>query len=301
MKVLVTGCNGQLGNELRRLFETGTAEIGPIPALYQDSDVVYADVAQLDITDEDAVNAFFAAHEFDVVINGAAMTNVDGCETAEDAAYRVNALGPANLAKACANQGAKLVHVSTDYVFPGNVAGERVETDETAPISAYGRTKLEGEKLALATNPKTFVVRTAWLYGYVGKNFVKTMLRLACDVGHMTVVDDQVGNPTSANDLAYEILKIAETENYGIYHCTNNGICSWAEFAREIVSLAGFDPSIVSTCTSEEYSANHPESASRPKYSALHNKRLEETVGDEMRPWRRALSSYLANLWIESD
>lgn len=301
MKVLVTGCNGQLGNELRRLFETGTAEIGPIPALYQDADVVYADVAQLDITDEDAVNAFFAAHEFDVVINGAAMTNVDGCETAEDAAYRVNALGPANLAKACASQGAKLVHVSTDYVFPGNAAGERVETDETAPISAYGRTKLEGEKLALAANPKTFVVRTAWLYGYVGKNFVKTMLRLARDVGHMTVVDDQVGNPTSANDLAYEILKIAETENYGIYHCTNNGICSWAEFAREIVSLAGFDPSIVSTCTSEEYSANHPESAPRPKYSALHNKRLEETVGDEMRPWRRALSSYLANLWIESD
>ena len=301
MKVLVTGCNGQLGNELKRLFETGTAEIGPIPALYQDADVVYADVAQLDITDEDAVNAFFAAHEFDVVINGAAMTNVDGCEVAEDAAYRVNALGPANLAKACASQGAKLVHVSTDYVFPGNAAGERVETDETAPISAYGRTKLEGEKLALAANPKTFVVRTAWLYGYVGKNFVKTMLRLARDVGHMTVVDDQVGNPTSANDLAYEILKIAETENYGIYHCTNNGICSWAEFAREIVSLAGFDPSIVSTCTSEEYSANHPESASRPKYSALHNKRLEETVGDEMRPWRRALSSYLANLWIESD
>lgn len=301
MKVLVTGCNGQLGNELRRLFETGTAEIGPIPALYQDADVVYADVAQLDITDEDAVNAFFAAHECDVVINGAAMTNVDGCETAEDAAYRVNALGPANLAKACANQGAKLVHVSTDYVFPGNVAGERVETDETAPISAYGRTKLEGEKLALVANPKTFVVRTAWLYGYVGKNFVKTMLRLAREVGHMTVVDDQVGNPTSANDLAYEILKIAETEDYGIYHCTNNGICSWAEFAREIVSLAGFDPSIVSTCTSEEYSANHPESAPRPKYSALHNKRLEETVGDEMRPWRRALSSYLANLWIESD
>lgn len=301
MKILVTGCNGQLGNELKRLFETGAAEIGPIPALYQDADVVYADVAQLDITDEDAVNAFFAAHEFDVVINGAAMTNVDGCETAEDAAYRVNALGPANLAKACANQGAKLVHVSTDYVFPGNVAGERVETDETAPISAYGRTKLEGEKLALAANPNTFVVRTAWLYGYVGKNFVKTMLRLARDVGHMTVVDDQVGNPTSANDLAYEILKIAETENYGIYHCTNNGICSWAEFAREIISLAGFDPSIVSTCTSEEYSANHPESASRPKYSALHNKRLEETVGDEMRPWRRALSSYLANLWIESD
>lgn len=296
MKILVTGCNGQLGNELKRLFETGTAEIGPIPALYQDADVVYADVAQLDITDEDAVNAFFAAHEFDVVINGAAMTNVDGCETAEDAAYRVNALGPANLAKVCANQGAKLVHVSTDYVFPGNVAGERVETDETAPISAYGRTKLEGEKLALAANPKTFVVRTAWLYGYVGKNFVKTMLRLARDVGHMTVVDDQVGNPTSANDLAYEILKIAETENYGIYHCTNNGICSWAEFTRAIVKRAGYDPAIVTPCTSDEYAEAHPGAARRPLFSALRNKHLEDTIGDEMRPWQDALDTFIAKL-----
>ena len=296
MKVLVTGCNGQLGNELKRLFETGTAEIGPIPALYQDADVVYADVAQLDITDEDAVNAFFAAHEFDVVINGAAMTNVDGCETAEDAAYRVNALGPANLAKACASQGAKLVHVSTDYVFPGNVAGERVETDETAPISAYGRTKLEGEKLALAANPKTFVVRTAWLYGYVGKNFVKTMLRLARDVGHMTVVEDQVGNPTSANDLAYEILKIAETGNYGIYHCTNNGICSWAEFTRAIVARAGYDPAIVTPCTSDEYAEAHPDAARRPLFSALRNKHLEDTIGDEMRLWQDALDTFMANL-----
>lgn len=296
MKVLVTGCNGQLGNELKRLFETGTAEIGPIPVLYQDADVVYADVAQLDITDEDAVNAFFAAHEFDVVINGAAMTNVDGCETAEDAAYRVNALGPANLAKACASQGAKLVHISTDYVFPGNAAGERVETDETAPISAYGRTKLEGEKLALAANSKTFVVRTAWLYGYVGKNFVKTMLRLARDVGHMTVVDDQVGNPTSANDLAYEILKIAETENYGIYHCTNNGICSWAEFTRAIVARAGYDPAIVTPCTSDEYAEAHPDAARRPLFSALRNKHLEDTIGDEMRLWQDALDTFMANL-----
>ena len=296
MKVLVTGCNGQLGNELKRLFETGTAEIGPIPALYQDADVVYADVAQLDITDEDAVNAFFAAHEFDVVINGAAMTNVDGCETAEDAAYRVNALGPANLAKACASQGAKLVHISTDYVFPGNAAGERVETDETAPISAYGRTKLEGEKLALAANSKTFVVRTAWLYGYVGKNFVKTMLRLARDVGHMTVVDDQVGNPTSANDLAYEVLKIVETENYGIYHCTNNGICSWAEFTRAIVARAGYDPAIVTPCTSDEYAEAHPDAARRPLFSALRNKHLEDTIGDEMRLWQDALDTFMANL-----
>lgn len=291
MKVLVTGCNGQLGNELKRLFETGTAEIGPIPALYQDADVVYADVAQLDITDEDAVNAFFAAHEFDVVINGAAMTNVDGCETAEDAAYRVNALGPANLAKACASQGAKLVHISTDYVFPGNAAGERVETDETAPISAYGRTKLEGEKLALAANSKTFVVRTAWLYGYVGKNFVKTMVNAGKKFGALTVVNDQLGNPTNAADLAHHLLKLAVTEEYGVYHCTGEGVCSWYDFASEIIRLAGVDAT-VAPCTSAEYKAKNPASADRPAWSALDNRMLRCTVGDEMRPWRDALACY---------
>jgi len=296
MRILVTGCKGQLGNELRRLLETGEAEIGPIPAELVGAEATYIDVDQLDITDEAAVDAYFSTHEFDAVINCAAFTNVDGCEKAEDVAYRVNALGPQNLARACAAQGAKYVQVSTDYVFPGTEPGERVEDDPTGPISAYGRTKLAGEQLSLAANPRTFVVRTAWLYGCVGRNFVKTMLRLARELGGMTVVDDQLGNPTSANDLAYELLKLILTDDYGIYHCTNNGICSWAEFTRAIVAGAGYDPGIVTPCTSDEYAAAHPDAARRPLFSALRNKHLAQTVGDEMRPWQEALATYLERL-----
>lgn len=296
MRILVTGSKGQLGNELRRLLATGKAEIGPIPQELAGSDATFIDVEELDITDAAAVDAFFATHAFDAVINCAAFTNVDGCEKVEDVAYKVNALGPRNLAAACARQGAKLVQVSTDYVFPGTEPGERVETDETGPISAYGRTKLAGERLSLETNPRTFVVRTAWLYGYVGRNFVKTMLRLARELGGMTVVDDQLGNPTSANDLAYELLRLILTEDYGIYHCTNNGICSWAEFARETVEGAGYNPDIVTPCTSDEYAVAHPDAARRPLFSALRNEHLARTIGDEMRPWRDALATFLANL-----
>ncbi|MBQ3339094.1 MAG: dTDP-4-dehydrorhamnose reductase [Atopobiaceae bacterium] len=296
MRILITGAKGQLGHELRRLLETGEAEIGPIPEALRGSEAVYIDVDELDITDAAAVDAFFTKHDFDAVINCAAMTNVDGCEKAEEAAYRVNALGPENLARASAAQGAKFVQVSTDYVFPGNEPGERVESDPTGPISAYGRTKLAGEELSLAANPRTFVVRTAWLYGYVGKNFVKTMLRLARELGGMTVVDDQLGNPTSANDLAHEILRLILTEEYSIYHCTNNGTVSWAGFARAIVEGAGYDPAIVTSCTSDEYAAAHPEAARRPLFSALRNAHLEQTIGDEMRPWQEALASYLEKL-----
>lgn len=296
MRILVTGCKGQLGNELRRLLETGESEIGPIPKELQGAEVTYIDVDDLDITDAAAVDAYFAAHAFDAVINCAAMTNVDGCEKVEDAAYQVNAVGPQNLARACAAQGAKFVQVSTDYVFPGNEPGERVESDPTGPISAYGRTKLAGEQLTLEANPRSFVVRTAWLYGYVGRNFVKTMLRLARERGGMTVVDDQLGNPTSANDLAYEILKLILTENYGIYHCTNEGICSWAQFTRAIVEGAGYDPAIVTPCTSDEYAAANPQAARRPLFSALKNEHLAQTIGNEMRPWKDALATYLSRL-----
>ena len=297
MRILVTGCKGQLGNELRRLLTTGTAEIGPIPAELIGAEATYIDVDELDITDPDAVDAYFAAHTFDAVINCAAMTNVDGCEKVEDLAFKVNALGPENLARACAAQGAKFVQVSTDYVFPGNEPGERVEGDPTGPISAYGRTKLAGEELTLAANPRSFVVRTAWLYGYVGKNFVKTMLRLARERGGMTVVDDQLGNPTSANDLAHEILRlIAYTDDYGVYHCTNEGITSWAQFTRAIVAGAGYDPDIVTPCTSDEYAAANPQAARRPLFSALKNQHLEQTIGNEMRSWQDALADYLKNL-----
>lgn len=296
MRLLITGARGQLGNELRRCLGTMRSEIAPIPAEYEGAEVTYADLADLDISDGSSVEAFFGTQgPFDVVVNCAAMTNVDGCETNEEAAWNVNAQGPENLAKACVACGAKLVQVSTDYVFPGTEPGERSEEDQTGPISAYGRTKLAGEERALAANPRTFVVRTAWLYGYVGRNFAKTMLRLARQNGKISVVADQVGNPTSANDLAYEILRIALTDEFGVWHCTNEGTCSWFDFACAVVDGMGVSCE-KELLTSAEYKLRFPGSADRPAFSGLRNTRLEATVGNEMRPWREALASYLSNL-----
>ncbi len=293
MKILITGASGQLGNELRRLLETGQAEIGFIPAEYKAAEVVYTDTPQLDITDGEAVQEFVSSGNFDLVINCAAMTNVDGCESNEELADLVNRQGAINVAQACANKGIPVVHVSTDYVFSGTKAGERAESDETAPISAYGRTKLAGEIGVAKVNPKHHIIRTAWLYGYVGKNFAKTMLKFAESHDHVTVVDDQLGNPTNANDLAYEVLKIALTDDYGVWHATNEGTCSWADFAEAVLADADCR---VERCTSEEYKNAHPDSASRPAFSSLRNKRLEDTIGNEMRSWQDALSAYMENL-----
>lgn len=295
LKILVTGSYGQLGNELRRCFESGVAEIGPIPAEYADAQVDYVDVDVLDITDADAVMSRITEGAFDLVVNCAAFTNVDGCEATEDIAYKVNAEGPKNLAAACEAVGAKFVQVSTDYVLPGNNPEPRVETDEVGPISAYGRTKLAGEQLVQEACSKAFIVRTAWLYGYVGKNFVKTMRMLGSSREQVTVVNDQLGNPTSANDLAYEILKIAATENYGIYHCTNEGTCSWADFAAAIMKGSNL-PCEVIPVTSAQYKEMNPQSADRPAYSSLVNQHLIDTVGNEMRPWQDALATYLEKL-----
>ena len=296
MRILVTGSHGQLGNELRRLFETMQAEIGPIPAEYAEATVDYIDYDQLDISDDRAVTTWFSEHAaYDLVINCAAITNVDGCEQHEAEAFKVNALGPFNLARAQESSGGKLVHVSTDYVFPGTEPTARTENDAVCPISAYGRTKWAGELLALDACSKAFVVRTAWLYGYIGKNFAKTMMRLAREHGKISVVSDQLGNPTSANDLAYEILKIASTENYGTYHCTNNGTCSWFEFACSVVDAAAI-PCEKEPLTSKEYKQRFPQSADRPAFSSLDNVHLRETIGDEMRPWHEALDNYIRNL-----
>ncbi len=294
MRILITGSKGQLGNELKRLLETGNAEIGAIAAEYHNAQVDYIDYDVLDITDEEAVSAWFANRAYDIVINCAAMTNVDGCETAEEAAYAVNAKGPENLARACEKQGAKFVQVSTDYVFPGTDPTPRTEQDQTGPISAYGRSKLAGELAVQKACSRFFIVRTAWLYGYVGKNFVKTMINLGKTKDEISVVDDQLGNPTSANDLAYEILKIALTENYGIYHCTNEGTCSWADFSAAIMQGAHLTCK-VNRCTSAEYKAMNPASADRPAYSSLENEHLKNTIGNEMRTWQDALNTYLKN------
>ena len=296
MKILVTGSHGQLGNELRRCFETMRAEIGAIPSVYEGADVDYIDYDKLDISDKPAVDAWYAEHgPYELTINCAAITNVDGCETNEAGALHVNALGAENMAAAAAACGGKIVHISTDYVFPGTDPQARTESDPIAPISAYGRTKWEGEVLVRAACEQSFVIRTAWLYGYIGKNFVKTMLRLARENGKISVVNDQMGNPTSANDLAYEVLKIAVTENYGTYHCTNNGTCSWFDFACAIVDEAGVECE-KEGLTSSEYKERFPQSADRPAYSSLENAHLASTIGDEMRPWQEALATFMQKL-----
>ncbi len=281
MRALITGANGQLGKALR----------DQIPA---ETQVDWVDLPDLDISKATDVEAWFLAHcPYDLVINCAAFTNVDGCEADFAAAFAANALGPMNLARACASCGATLVHVSTDYVFPGTEPGARVESDVPAPISAYGRSKLAGEGLALSANPRTHVVRTAWLYGD-GKNFVRTMLSVAQTHDEVTVVDDQLGNPTSAADLAHEIVRIAATTDYGVWHCTNEGTCSWADFTEAIYKISGIDCH-VRRCSSADWKRMNPQSADRPAFSSLENAKLKATIGNEMRPWREALEEYLCD------
>lgn len=291
MTIVITGCNGQLGNELCRILKNGKSEIGEIPKQYKNAKVIPVDVDTLDITDGAAVKEFLTDNSPDIVINCAAMTDVNGCEMKQDVAFKVNAKGVMNLAKECKKIKAKFVHISTDYVFAGNGTVPYCEWDTVNPQSIYGKSKALGEKYALAFNDKTFIVRTAWLYGYIGKNFVKTMRALGRSHSEIKVVNDQRGNPTSANDLAHHLLLIAATENYGIYHCTGKGECSWFDFARKIMELSGIDCTVI-PCTTEEF----PTPAKRPAFSSLNNLALECTVGDFMRDWETALEEYISKV-----
>jgi dTDP-4-dehydrorhamnose reductase len=291
MTILITGAHGQLGNELQKILEEATSERGKLPLFYARSRIIAVDVDELDITCSDAVNSFFTQHKPNLVFNCAAMTNVDGCEGNEDAAYLVNAVGPKNLALACERHGVRLMHISTDYVFDGLGTRPYVETDKPRPNTAYGRSKLAGEQFVLASCRNSCVCRTAWLYGYIGNNFVKTMLRLAREKGSLTVVDDQVGNPTSAVDLAWQLVLLAASEETGIFHCTCNGdAVSWNAFATRIVEKAGLGVE-VKACTTAEFLRP----AKRPAYSALENRHLRETIGDSMRNWKEALDSFLVH------
>lgn len=293
MKVLITGSKGQLGNELQNIISTGKAEIAEVSNEIKNTEVAALDVDKLDITNLNQVREILNNEKPDVVINCAAATNVDGCESNEDFAFRVNALGPRNLAIVCNEIGAKLVQVSTDYVFSGKGNTPLNESAVPSPNSAYGRTKLLGEKYVQEFCKKYFIVRTAWLYGKVGHNFVYTMMKLAKDKDVITVVNDQRGNPTNANDLAYHILKLIQTEEYGIYHCTGKGECSWYDFAKKIVELSG-EKCVVKSCTSEEYKTNiNPAAADRPEYSSLDNMMLRNTVGDDMRNWEDAITTFV--------
>lgn len=291
MKIMITGCKGQLGNELQSILKSLKSEIGDIPGEYKNAEVSAVDVDTLDITDYLSVKEFVLNENPDIIFNCAAMTNVDGCETMLETAYKVNAAGVRNLAMAAKLVNAKFVHISTDYVFAGNGTKPYKEWDMIDPQSVYGASKALGEKYALAFNDKTFIVRTSWLYGYIGKNFVKTVRRVLREKGSITVVNDQRGNPTNANDLAHHLLLLGVTEEYGIYHCTGEGECSWYEFASEIAKLSGFEGKVL-PCTSEEYKSP----TKRPEYSSLENLALKCSVGNYMRDWKTALNEYISKV-----
>ncbi len=283
-KILVTGCNGQLGRAIQKEY-AGTVD-------FILTDVVEGDnITSLNIMDLDQVLSFVEERQPDVIINCAAATNVDGCEKDWDFAYKLNALGPRNLAIAAEKYGAKLVHVSTDYVFPGNATAPITEFDTPAPISAYGKTKLAGENFVQQFCHRYFIVRTAWLYGD-GKNFVKTMLSLSETHNELSVVCDQLGSPTSAAELARLIHYLEPTDSYGIYHGTCEGDTNWADFTEEIFRLKGISCK-VNHVTSEQYKAMNPASADRPHYSILDNYMLRLTSDYRMKDWHDALVEYL--------
>lgn len=290
MNVLITGARGQLGRELERMLSSGMCELGEVPEVLQGASLVLADVEELDISDRKAVSEFLRQNNFDLVFNCAAMTNVDGCESDPQTAFRINALGARNLAAACRETGARLIHISTDYVFSGDGNKPYAEWDLCAPNSIYGKSKRLGEEYVLWACTDCAVVRTSWLYGYQGNNFVKAILRKAKAGGPLKVVSDQRGNPTNAVDLAYHLLKIAVSGECGIFHCTGKGECSWYEFAKAIVEYAEI-PIEVSPCSTLEY----PSPVRRPAYSSLDHMMLRATVGDEMRDWRVALKSFIKN------
>lgn len=290
MKILVTGSNGQLGSELINRLNDSEKKQGNLPVSLINSEVLGVDVDFLDITDEVKVRELLLNGRFDCIINCAAFTNVDKAEESIEQATAVNTTAPGFLARVAAETGAKFVHISTDYVFSGEGDTPFKENDPGSPNTVYGKTKLTGEELVSSNNPDSLIVRSAWLYGYRGKNFVKTIVNLAKERDTLTVVDDQFGNPTNAADLAQRILMLISIGANGIYHCTNSGICSWYEFAKEIVGLSKLNTKVV-PCTTEEF----PRPAKRPKFSALDNSKLEKAVGIKMRSWQEAIKEYLEN------
>lgn len=280
MKILVTGCRGQLGQELYRQIEVRKQAREEIYVLATDIDT-------LDITDAIQVENMVKREKPDVIINTAAYTKVDACETDEQTAFRVNALGARNLAVAAYNIGAKILQVSTDYVFDGTGNTPLREYDPVNPQSVYGKSKALGEQLVMTTNPRHFILRTAWLYGE-GSNFVRTILKLAAERDELKVINDQVGTPTSTVDLARCILDLIQTEHYGIYHGTCQGECTWYQFAKRILALKGIKI-IVKPVSTEEL--NLP--AKRPAYSVLENFMLDMVGLDRFRRWEEALAEYL--------
>lgn len=290
MNILVTGSNGQLGNEMRRLGAAGKHNF-----IFTDvSEQEGVETVKLDITDIDTVRLVAESEKVDVIVNCAAYTNVDKAEDDEATADQLNHRAPENLAEVAKACGATLIHISTDYVFGGDRFTPAREDEKPSPESAYGRTKLSGEKAVLATGCRSIIIRTAWLYSPYGKNFVKTMLNLTSTNNTVKVVFDQVGTPTYAADLAALIMHIIDTgklDRTGIYHFSDEGAVSWFDFAHEICSLSGHDCRVV-PCLSSEF----PSKVKRPHYSVLDKGKVKEVFGFEPPYWSDSLKDCLERL-----
>ena len=281
MNILITGANGQLGNEMRRVAKDSKNKY------------IYTDVRELDITNLDAIKSIVNKENISVIVNCAAYTAVDKAEDDQENAYLVNAKATEFLAKITNEKGIPCVHVSTDYVFDGTEAQPRLETDQTNPIGVYGQTKLDGENLALENNPKTIILRTAWVYSRFGNNFVKTMLRLFNDKDSISVVADQIGSPTNAIDLADAILTIISKNDltYGIFNYSNEGECSWFEFAQKIKEFSNSTIEINPVPTSA-----YPTKAKRPAYSLLDKSKIKEVYQLDIPTWEDSLKEELKHL-----
>lgn len=278
MVVLVTGASGQLGQSLQF-----------IASQYSEMQFIFASSQDLDITDEGRVFSFFDKNKINFCINAAAYTAVDKAESDQEKAYLVNVTGPKNLAIACQKNNATLIHISTDFVFDGTANTPYLESDLTNPIGVYGQTKLDGEKEVASNCSKYFIIRTSWVYSQFGNNFMKTMLRLSQDRTELNVVSDQIGTPTNAVDLAKAILEIIsntkQVANYGIYNFSNEGQCSWYDFAKEIFKINNVNIN-VNPIPTEAY----PTPAKRPKYSVLDKSKIKSTFGIIIKNWQEALA-----------
>lgn len=277
MKILVTGAQGQLGQDIVRLAQ-------------EKHDVLGLGRAALDITDGSSVKQVVSDFCPDLIVHTAAYTAVDQAESDIEQAYHVNANGSRNVAMAAASMGAKLCYISTDYVFDGLADTPYGEYDTPHPQTVYGKSKLAGEEFVQTLCPRWFIVRTSWVFGLHGNNFVKTMLQLGQTHDVLKVVQDQVGSPTYTVDLADFLLRLGATEQYGIYHASNQGVCSWFEFAQAIFAAAGMSDRVrVVPCTTADF----PRPAPRPKYSVLGNTALRTHGFSPLRPWQAALQTFM--------
>ena len=282
MNILITGCNGQLGNEMQLLEKENPQH-----------QYFNTDVAQLDITNPEAIEEFVSNNAIDIIVNCAAFTAVDKAESSQELCHLLNAKAPEYLAAAVAKRGGYLVQVSTDYVFDGTNHTPYTEDEATCPDSVYGSTKLEGEKLAMAACANTMIIRTAWLYSTFGNNFVKTMIRLGQEKPELGVIFDQIGTPTYAGDLAAAIMAAI---NHGIvpdiYHFSNEGVISWYDFTKAIHRIAG----ITSCHVKPLHTAEYPTPAARPHYSVLDKTKIKQTYGIEIPYWEESLEKCVAKL-----